>query len=277
MWARYADWVGGLVGEGLHPETVRTYRSMGRRFLEALELVGGDPWGPDAMHVRMFAASLPPSQAAKARTVVSRWCAFVGAADSSGAVRIPRTTQRRARRGALDRDEAVALVATAGRSGRKGLAVLVGLYTAARRGEIASLAWQRVDLEAGTLTLERSKTRDLHTVPLHPSLGKALTARKLDVMSYGWTPWVFPGRRAGAHVRGETVWRWTVEVSRIAGVEEMTTHRMRHTALTLLNERTRDLRAAQTLAGHSSPATTALYTTATDRALADAVGELEYG
>jgi len=52
---------------------------------------------------------------------------------------------------------------------------------------------------------------------------------------------------------------------------------LRRTCLTTINDTTRDLRAAQLVAGHSDPAQTATYTRVSDDRMAEAVGVLEWG
>jgi len=53
-------------------------------------------------------------------------------------------------------------------------------------------------------------------------------------------------------------------------------HRLRHTALTVALEATKDLRAVMDLAGHRDPTVTAGYTRVTQQRLTDAVMGLEY-
>jgi len=122
------------------------------------------------------------------------------------------------------------------------------------------------------LTLDRTKTRDLHTVPMHPVLGQLLADRRVP-----GEQWVFPGRYGG-HVSPATVWAWVIEVAETAGVaSRVTPHRLRHTALTVANDATGDLRAVQDLAGHTDPSVTARYTATSARRMDAAVAALEYG
>ena len=259
-----------LTVAGLADHTVRNYRAMWVRWHDYATAHGRDPLTPDALTVRAFAAQLTGTRSliAHARATIGHACRALEVADTSGAIPLPRQPRSTSR--ALDREHAARLVEHAHRCGLAGLAVLVGLYTAARRGEIASLSWRHVDLEAGRVTLTRTKTRDLHTVPLHDALRAVLEVRRV-----AGEVWVFPGRHGG-HVAPATVWRFVQDVAAGAGIGPVTPHQLRHTALTLANDATGDLRAVQTLAGHASPQVTAAYTRADDRAMTGAVAALDY-
>jgi integrase len=254
---------------GYADNTIRIYRAMLLRWADHAVTVGADPWRPDPTTVRSWASNLPGSRStrAHARATIGHLCDALDVDDVSGAIPLPRQPKRQMP--LLDADEAARLVAHARGAGLKGLAVLVGLYTAARRSEIASLAWHRIDTDAGSITLWRTKTRDFHTVPLHPQLAVLLEERRTDER------WVFPGPWGG-HVTPTTIWQWTLDVSAAAGVGRVTPHTLRRTALTLANDTTGDLRAVQDLAGHTDPAVTARYTRTSRDALARAVAALDY-
>lgn len=267
-----------LVSQGLADATVRCYLPLLQRFLDHLVLAEADPAELDPLDVRSWAASLRAGRAtlAQAKAVVGHWCEVTDQEDVSGSVPVPRAPQHKV--AALSPGDAKLLADHAAGAGARGLAVLVGMYTAARRSEIASLAWPRVDLEGGWITLERVKVRDLHRVPLHPTLAEQLAARMTWRGPWSWerggTPWVFPGAHGG-HVVASTIWTWVKAVAGDAGVD-CTPHQLRHTALTWINDATGNLRAAQEYAGHSSPDVTARYTRATELALRSAVDSLDY-
>ncbi len=260
-----------LTLRGLSDNTIRTYSSFYCRWWGH---PGGDGWTDVTMWtpagVRAWARTLPGSRSSleQARTVVARACEAEGITDDlPSAIVVPRAAKKRHTRALAEGDVATLHTAAEG-GGIKGLAVLVGLYTAARRSEIASLAWDRVDFDGREVTLWRPKNRDLHTVPMHPTLRFHLGLNRID-----GDRWVFPGRHGG-HAAPATIWRWCKDVAEDAGVEGMTTHRLRHTCLTEIVDRTGDLRAAQDIAGHSSPTVTSLYTRASEVRKRDAIGSL---
>jgi integrase len=261
-----------LVMQGLAENSIRCYRACYCRWCAWAIANGRDPHRPDPLAVRAWAAQLVGSRSviAHARATIGHLCAALDLEDVSPAIPLPRQPRRMTSR-ALDRDRALTLAETAHRMGLKGTAVLVGLYSFARREEIASLAWENVRFEAGTIALVRSKVRDIHTLPLHPALHEHLYQL--------WVPgerWVFPGRHGG-HVSPATVWQWVLDVASAAGIGHVTPHQLRHTALTDAYEASRDLRAIQDLAGHTDPSVTARYTRRDDSAMRAAVGSLDYG
>lgn len=76
-------------------------------------------------------------------------------------------------------------------------------------------------------------------------------------------------------MRTATIWSWITAVGEVADVK-VTPHRLRHTALTVALENTKDLRVVMDLAGHRDPTVTAGYTRVTQQRLTDAVMGLEY-
>jgi integrase len=259
-----------LAMSGMADNTIRNYRAMMLRWADYAIGRGADPWQPDILTVRAFATQLPGGRSlrAHARATISHLCRALEQPDVSVAIPLPRKTAQI--QPLLSHAATVLLLDQADQCGIKGLAVQVALYTAARRSEVASLAWRRVDLDRNTVTLERAKTRDLHTVPLHPALREVLEPRKLP-----GELWVFPGRNGG-HVTPATIWQWILEVGEAAGVGKVTPHMLRRTALTEVNEQTLDLRAAQQFAGHVDPAVTATYTRVSQQRLQDAVKALNW-
>ena len=71
-------------------------------------------------------------------------------------------------------------------------ALRLELLTGQRGGEVLSMAWADVDLEAGwwTIPKERSKNKRAHRVPLSAPALEILTGRKTKAE----TDWVFPGK-----------------------------------------------------------------------------------
>lgn len=244
-----------LAIQDLADNTIRAYSALAVRWCDFAATERSDPWKPDPTVVRKWAKQLSGTRslAAQARAMLHHWCAANQTPDASTAFPVPRADRNLHTR-SLDHEQAVQLLRTANLSGIPGLAVYVGLYTAGRRSEIASLAWPNIDLDDGTLVLVRDKTRDLHRVPIHPQLDRVLRPRRVP-----GEQWVFAGRYGG-HVSPATIGTWVEHVARKAGIGHVTPHQLRHTALTEANDATGDLRAVQELAGHVSPDQTARYT-----------------
>lgn len=260
-----------LVLQGLADNSIRCYRACFARWRDWAIANQRDPWHPDPLAVRAWASQLQGSRSviAHARATIHHLCDALEVDDVSPAIPLPRQPRRPSNR-ALDHDAAVRLATTAEHMGLKGTAVLVGLYTFARRSEIASLAWENVRFEAGTITTVRPKTRDIQTIPLSTILHEHLYDR--------WVPgerWVFPGRHGG-HVAPATVWNWIREVAEEAGLGQVHAHQLRHTSLTEAYDRSRDPFAVQGLAGHADPSQTSHYTRRTHEDMRAAVEMVDF-
>jgi integrase len=180
------------------------------------------------------------------------------------AVRVPKARRMVCR--ALEDDDARTLEAAAlARNDRKGLAVIVGLYLGLRRFEIAKLRW--ADFSDGWLRVVGKGDVEA-SIPVHRVVGEYLD--RLPNSS----DFVFPGRFGGP-LNPTTLWLWVREVATEAGVGQVPTHVLRHTALATGNDETGDLRSVQDFARHAEPTTTSGYTRTTKRrmvAVSEAIG-----
>jgi integrase len=239
--------------------TIRNYRALYVRWVDWALTHQRDPWQPDPLAVRAWSAQLHGSREvlAQARATIGHLCDALAVHDVSTAIVLPRKPRRGPRPlHPAARDQ---LTTVAWESGTAGTAVLVLLGTAMRRSEAAGLAWDGIDFDEGTVTFWRPKTRDWHTVDLHPLLAARLAER-----ADSGEQWVFPGRHGG-HVPAARINDWVTQVATAAGVA-VTPHRLRHTALTDAYNATGDFRAVQDLAGHVNASQTSLYTqTSRDR------------
>lgn len=184
------------------------------------------------------------------------------------AIRVPRKPDMVCR--ALDEGDARILAKAArARGDLAGLAVLLTLYTALRRSEIAGLRWSNFD-GSGWLRIVGKGDRE-GRLPVHPFVLEAMAALPRR------GPWVFPGRTGvRPHVAPATIWHWHRLVATAAGVGAVPPHRGRHTCLATANDATGDLRATQEFARHTRPETTAGYTRATTKRLTAVMEALDY-
>ncbi len=173
------------------------------------------------------------------------------------AVRVPKKRRMIAR--PLEPDELRRLLAVVREDGgRRGFAVMLGLFLGLRRFEIATVRFR--DFEGGWLELIGKGDLPAR-LPVHPEVTRNL-ARIPKTSAF-----VFPGRLSG-HASPATIWTWVVQLAEEARIDGLTTHRLRHTCLTYANDATKDLRAVQEFARHERPETTAGYTRASaDRLL----------
>lgn len=269
QWARLlVEFREELVSEGLAPRSVDEYVRMTRRFLRWCDHRVTTPLTITPSDVQAFGETLPYTRSSRknAYTSVHRLMVALEREDPVwNAIRVPRKPGRRTK--ALEPDQARTLRNTARMvGGREGLATLIGLYTAARRSEIAAMRWDNVDLTGGWISWYRPKNGDTLDLPIHPVLAELFEfyPRTGDHL--------FPGNNGRAHVAPNTIWQWIRNVGALAGLDAgLYPHKLRHTALATALDATKDLRAVQSLAGHSDPSVTAGYTRTTEKRLRAAV------
>jgi len=153
------------------------------------------------------------------------------------------------------------------------------LYTGVRVGEAAALELDDVTLNdrSGKVIVRSGKGRKYREIPLHKEARKALAAY-LEVRTEGsrddagGRP-LFLSQRGPLGERGMQM--RLAALGKDAGVE-ITPHILRHTFATrLLREAQADLVTVAALLGHSSVATTAIYTQPNEADMAEAVEGLE--
>lgn len=269
------QYAAALITEGLADSTIRNYRCLYQRWIDWCITEDHSPADPNPHTVRAWSRTVHGSRAmlAQAAAMISHLCRIHDIENLSSCIPVPREPRRASK--ALDADKAAKLEAHAHTAGLAGSATLLGLYTAARRSEIAGMQWKYVTITeekgrlGGSLTFWRPKNRDWHTVPLNPVLAQHLQARHTSEQ------WLFPGRHGG-HVAPAQIWRWCTKVAEDAGVGHVTPHVWRHTCLSMANDESGDLRATMDLAGHTSPEVTARYTRVGGQRLQNVVNMLDY-
>jgi site-specific recombinase XerD len=276
----------GLIADGLSNKTIACYVVTLNRLDDWLASRGFtiDDVGPALL--RQYGETLPLTRSSRSalRSACRAYWRVTGRADGPGrAIRVP--SKGRMRCLALDDVPAARLArearARVAAGDRKGLAVVLGLYTGLRRAELASLRWDQIG-DDGWVTIV-GKGLVTRTLPLHPHVLEALRAfagHSTSGASAGARPlgsdWIFQGRWDGP-VNPTTLWGWVREVAADAGVLGVRPHILRHTALSAALDNTKDLRAVQELAGHARPETTAGYTRVRRNRLVEAVRAIDYG
>lgn len=242
--------------KGLAPRSCDEYVRWGRRLVRWCDQWSTTPAEATVACIATWSDTLPDTwstrkNAATAIHHLLEWCERRD--DAWRVIYVPRKPDDDPL--ALDAGDARLLHDTAVlMGGRPGLAVLLGLHLGARRSEIASMRWDGVDLEAGRIRYQRVKRGKRADLVLHPALAAALARHPRHGVH------LFVGNNGRPHVHPNTVWAWVRKVADVAGIEGVWTHRLRHTLITEVYDRTKNIRAAQYVAGHRDIRETARYT-----------------
>lgn len=133
-------------------------------------------------------------------------------------------------------------------------AIRLLILTGAREGEILSARWDHVDLDAGLLVLDDSKTG---AKVVHLPSAAVRLLRDLDHVK--GNPHVIPGRVRGRPFGGSSLGHVWERVRKEAGLKDVRLHDLRHTFASVVAGGGGSLPIIGALLGHTQPATTARY------------------
>lgn len=265
---RYRDY---LLAQGLSDKTVRIYVAKVEHASGWCDEQGVSLVTLSATDASLMARAFPNTASSRRqlRTAIKHYWDMLGVRGPEKAIRVPPKPSPRWR--GLEPEVAGKLVKAAVGWHPQGTAILMGMYLALRREEIAVARWDRFDEFRSwyTVTGKGSRTDSL---PVHDTLRRQLDSARM--LSKG--EWLFPGSRGRSHVTPATVNNWVDEVADAAGIPRLTPHQMRHTAIALVNDSTGDLRTAQVFARHRRIESTQIYTRTTAEKLEAAVEALDY-
>ena len=131
-------------------------------------------------------------------------------------------------------------------------AIRLLMLTGCRRGEIVTLRWEDVDLEAGDLRLRDAKT-GARQVALSPAAVRVLSG----IPRVADTPWVIAGRKPGTRLANLNA-SWLVVRAR-AGLDDVRLHDLRHSFASQALALGESLTMIGKLLGHRKVQTTARY------------------
>jgi integrase len=143
-----------------------------------------------------------------------------------------------------------------------GAMVILGLKSGLRLGELLSLRWDAVDLQAGRLTVRVATARGIEGTPksnkhreVPLSAATVALLKRLDTRLLGRHVFAVDGR---APTKGEAKWPlW--RACRLSGLDRIGWHVLRHTFASHLVMRGVQLRAVQELLGHATITMTMRY------------------
>jgi integrase/recombinase XerD len=142
------------------------------------------------------------------------------------------------------------------------------IATGVRVGELCNLAVEDLSPEGGSVRIRGKGSRDriayIVDAVFRAELRRLSQGRRQEAGSAA--PLFINGR--GGRLKPQSIRARLHKISRQAALtRRITPHMLRHTAATLLIERGVDIRLVQRLLGHSSIATTEIYTHVSDEAL----------
>jgi integrase len=133
--------------------------------------------------------------------------------------------------------------------------IILTVHTGLRKGEIINVKVQDIDFEARYLTLTHTKSNKVRNIPLAPAalqaIGRELYPRTPESRGYLFM-------RHGRPL-GDIQQRWT-RVRRLAGLEDLHWHDLRHTYCSWATMAGVDSATIQAVLGHSTPSLTDRYT-----------------
>src|SRR5439155_26507441 len=132
------------------------------------------------------------------------------------------------------------------------------LLTAQRIGEVRTIAWADLDLDAAwwTIPAEHAKNKLAHRVPLSDSaLAILRQLRELNAAS----PYVFPTTRASASGYLERVYKAIDRIRRASGVKDFTPHDLRRTSASWMTSMGISRLAVSKVLNHAERGITAVY------------------
>ena len=215
-----------------------------------------------------------------ARTLVSvrafyRFLVREGALEADPTARVGSPSRPRSIPKAISLEQVERLIETPPRDllGRRDTAMLEVLYGAGLRiSELTALDVDDVDLEEGVVLVRSGKGGKGRMVPLGGAARKALddylvqTRPELLRRGRGGAALFLNSR--GARLGRQGSWKVLKQHARTAGLDRVVSpHTLRHSFATHMLDAGADIRVVQELLGHSSLATTQVYTLVSDRHL----------
>jgi site-specific recombinase XerD len=259
---RFATWFAETVGEGFGPAAVtptdvRDYRAY---------LIGVEKRQPATVN-RRLAALRRFFQWAKA-TGLAKELPTENVKGVASAPRAPHWLEKRD----VDR-----LIRTVERHGNtRDLAIVLTLrHTGIRVSELSALMVGDVETSErkGTLTVRSGKGGKFRMLPLNVDARRAI-ASYLDVRPTVSDDHLFIGQR-GQGIGSRAVELLVTKYARLAGLEDVTPHTLRHSFGKHALDAGADLVSVSALLGHQRLETTAIYTTPSHRDLEKVVAKLE--
>lgn len=156
----------------------------------------------------------------------------------------------------------------------------VCLYAAVRineactllRGDVIGLQGVRAKLVIRSYNTKGKQ--DTREIQVHPRLKEFLTEYSTELK--GSNPYLFPGRHGLGHIHKASADRILRDACKCVGIEGVSTHSFRRTALTWMSDAGVPLRHIQSISGHRTLAALERYLGVTDQQKQNAISALKF-
>ena len=289
------------------PKTINSERSVRRLYFKKLEHVPLDKLTPGT--IKRWLAEIEADGKRKKPGVgqpyVVRTCYLLLSGVLTGAIddeiisvnpiaRVKRPSIPKPPPKYLTEDEIAVLLGTdfGARSDPRRLAVMFMLWLGLRRGEALGLTWQEIDFESAELSVRqqlyrltdqrgvsRLVRRDLktatsmRTLPLSAELVQSLIERRGALTIEPQPDDYVISYDEGGPIDPDAFSKWLKETTANSGIE-VSAHRLRHTAATLMLNRIGSIEQVSSFLGHADIQTTAVYARITPYTRSQAASEL---
>ena len=138
--------------------------------------------------------------------------------------------------------------------------IQLALATGMRQGDLVNLRWEDIELDSGRTHVKKGKGQKDRVIFIRPSVLSDLV--DLAAMFGGTSGRVFQSLKVkGGPVDASYLRKLITRKAKAAGIEKRVYfHLLRHTYLTKLYAKTKDIRLTQEVAGHADISTTMIYT-----------------
>lgn len=137
--------------------------------------------------------------------------------------------------------------------------ILLALSTGMRIGDLVNLQWQDIELDTGRTHIKQGKGKKDRVIFIRPAVLSEMVemSRKMGRKPAGLVFTTLQGKP----IKTAYLRRMIADKAKKAGIKKRVHfHLLRHTYLTRLYARTKDIRLVQQIAGHSDISTTQIYT-----------------
>ena len=277
-----------LRAEARSENTIQSYLSDLKHFAEWFEGTNGEEFKPGAItpiDVGEYKSYLQTVKGFKPATInrrlaaikrLCRWARTQGLIEENPASEIKGVPRARTAPKALTRREAAHLVRMAQRHGSKRDVAILQLlrHTGVRVSELVNLTLEDLQISErkGQITVRYGKGGRYREIPLNRDARRALR-EYLAVRPKVEDKHLFIGQRGNGLGRA-AVYDVVTKYARLAGLEDVSPHTLRHTFGKLALDEGENLVTVAHLMGHSRLDTTAIYTQPSRKDLEEAVGKL---